>query len=419
MVSPYAEGSCRASTVNQGEVHVFPQNTLPMVQPSDQSVRERLVQAPGPRPGPVCLRHVLGPVLWPVGCRRGLGPYPGPVRQHAPPASARVLPAGPAQSRPTSPPPRCDRLLLAAVALGVAGLEGSTAGSGPGPDQPWRPLHRPDDQCRLPRLGYPHRLEGAAWQPPGGLEPALAATVAAGPWVFRPGLPGAGPGRPGPGIAEPVPHHQGFGLASAAARQGGRLFPPTRLGQVLPDGPLRPRRGLSLEGCRRGLQDSHAAAGVYVAGLLGGRARRTVAGADRPAAAVGRAALVRPAQLDRAGIQNLQARGLAVAADAHDRSGARDTAVVGAGGGHTVRGQVGHVGRRSHAQTTAAAATVRRDRQGATATPHLRGRLGDTAGAVGEGQIPARRTVAPGEVAQNQPSDRSPYGGDVALKPYP
>src|SRR6266508_3203926 len=82
-------------------------------------------------------------------------------------------------------------------------------------------------------------------------------------------------------------------------------------------------------------------AALHAVGLLGPGTRRAVVAADGPGPPGQRRCLVRVAQLDRAVLQGLQTRRLAVAADADDGPGASGAAVAGGGGSDAVAGAGG------------------------------------------------------------------------------
>ncbi len=124
------------------------------------------------------------------------------------------------------------------VALDSRRLAHPAVGPGSGPDQPERPLHRPEHQCPLPWLRRARDVDHPAGRGKRTLGTPLG-THAAHPGTLRPGwLAGLGLDRPRHVFAQPVPLPARSALAPLPAHPGPGLLPPRRKSQVVETGGL-------------------------------------------------------------------------------------------------------------------------------------------------------------------------------------
>src|SRR4030095_10528726 len=161
----------------------------------------------------------------------------------------------------------------------------------------------------------------------------VAADVAPAPPGHSRPLDRAGVGRSGAVCPLVVSAHRALGVASLLADQyGWDLSAPGQ--QSLPaSAELCAAPWHPLAGARDRLCESAQPLELYPVALLGGGLQGCVVHPDRFAAREQRSVLVRLAGLDRAGLQDYQTRGLAVAADPPARSRARGPRVGWSGRG--------------------------------------------------------------------------------------
>src|SRR5206468_6616593 len=133
-----------------------------------------------------------------------------------------------------------------------------------------------------------------------------------------------------------VSAHHSLGLASLFAHQYRRDVSSHRQRAWGAAEDLGARAGHGLAGDGYRLQRPSPPAPLYPAGALGGGLQGSVVDPDRSAAGGQYGVLVWVAGLDRTGLQDHQARWLAVAAHPHDHARTGRTAVVGRRRGHPV-----------------------------------------------------------------------------------